>query len=474
MTSNLALVAYLAATILFILCLGGLSNQETSRRGNLYGTIGMAIAVLATVFGPAVTPAGYPFIIAAMVVGAAIGLYAARVVQMTQMPELVALMHSLVGLAAMLVGYANFIDPAVAATLSPAENTIHEIEMYLGVLIGAVTFSGSLIAFGKLSARISGKPVLLPGRHWINLAGLLIVVYFGYRFVNAHGVGEAMLPMLVMTVVALLFGIHMVMAIGGADMPVVVSMLNSYSGWAAAATGFMLSNDLLIVVGALVGSSGAILSYIMCRAMNRKFLAVIAGGFGTDASAPKPAGGGAVQPAGEVHSITAPETAEMLRDAKSVIIVPGYGMAVAQAQHTVYEITKALRERGVNVRFGIHPVAGRMPGHMNVLLAEAKVPYDIVFEMDELNGDFPDTDVAMVIGANDIVNPAAQEDPTSPIAGMPVLEVWKAKNSIVMKRSMASGYAGVDNPLFYKDNNRMLFGDAKKMLEEVQTALKAA
>jgi NAD(P) transhydrogenase subunit beta len=473
MTSNLALVAYLAATILFILCLGGLSNQETSRRGNLYGTIGMAIAVLATVFGPAVTPAGYPYIVAAMVVGAAIGLYAARVVQMTQMPELVALMHSLVGLAAMLVGYANFIDPVVAATLSPAENTIHEIEMYLGVLIGAVTFSGSLIAFGKLSARISGKPVLLPGRHWINLAGLLIVLYFGYRFVNAHGVGQAMLPMLVMTVVALLFGIHMVMAIGGADMPVVVSMLNSYSGWAAAATGFMLSNDLLIVVGALVGSSGAILSYIMCRAMNRRFLAVIAGGFGTDASAPK-AAGGAAQPAGEVHAITAAETAEMLRDAKSVIIVPGYGMAVAQAQHTVYEITKTLRERGVNVRFGIHPVAGRMPGHMNVLLAEAKVPYDIVFEMDELNGDFPDTDVAMVIGANDIVNPAAQEDPTSPIAGMPVLEVWKAKNSIVMKRSMASGYAGVDNPLFYKDNNRMLFGDAKKMLEEVQTALKAA
>jgi len=474
MTRSLVIVAYIAATILFILCLGGLSNQETSRRGNLYGMIGMALAVLATVFGPSVTPAGYPYIVAAMVVGAAIGLYAARIVQMTQMPELVALMHSLVGLAAMLVGYANFIDPTVAATLTPAENTIHEIEMYVGVLIGAITFSGSLIAFGKLSARISGKPVLLPGRHWINLAGLLIVIYFGYRFVNAHGVAEAMLPMFVMTVVALLFGVHMVMAIGGADMPVVVSMLNSYSGWAAAATGFMLSNDLLIVVGALVGSSGAILSYIMCRAMNRKFLAVIAGGFGTDASAAKPAGGGAVQPAGEVHPITAPETAEMLRDAKNVIIVPGYGMAVAQAQHTVYEITKTLRERGVNVRFGIHPVAGRMPGHMNVLLAEAKVPYDIVFEMDELNGDFPDTDVAMIIGANDIVNPAAQEDPTSPIAGMPVLEVWKAKNSIVMKRSMASGYAGVDNPLFYKDNNRMLFGDAKKMLEEVQTALKAA
>ena len=474
MTSSLSMVAYLGAAILFILCLGGLSNQETSRRGNLYGMIGMAIAVLATVFGTQVTPAGLPYILAAMVVGAAIGLYAARKVQMTQMPELVALMHSLVGLAAMLVGYANFIDPAVSVGLTPAENTIHEIEMYLGVLIGAVTFSGSVIAFGKLSARISGKPVLLPGRHLLNLAGLLLVVYFGYAFVNAHSVSEAMLPMIVMTIVALLFGVHMVMAIGGADMPVVVSMLNSYSGWAAAATGFMLSNDLLIVIGALVGSSGAILSYIMCTAMNRKFLAVIAGGFGTDGGAPKAAaGGGAAQPAGEVHPIDAAETAELLREAKNVIIVPGYGMAVAQAQHTVYEITKALRERGVNVRFGIHPVAGRMPGHMNVLLAEAKVPYDIVFEMDELNEDFPDTDVSMVIGANDIVNPSAQEDPTSPIAGMPVLEVWKARNSIVMKRSMASGYAGVDNPLFYKDNNRMLFGDAKKMLDEVLVALKA-
>ena len=473
MSSGLSTVAYLGATILFILCLGGLSSQETSRRGNLYGMIGMAIAVIATVFGTQVTPAGLPYILAAMVVGAAIGLYAARIVQMTQMPELVALMHSLVGLAAMLVGYANFIDPAVAASLTPEENTIHEIEMYVGVLIGAVTFSGSIIAFGKLSARISGKPVLLPGRHWLNLAGLVIIVVFGYRFVAAHGISEAMLPMIVMTIVALLFGIHMVMAIGGADMPVVVSMLNSYSGWAAAATGFMLSNDLLIVTGALVGSSGAILSYIMCTAMNRKFLAVIAGGFGTDSGAPKPAGGGAVQPTGEVHPITATETAELLRDAKRVIIVPGYGMAVAQAQHTVYEMTKVLRERGVDVRFGIHPVAGRMPGHMNVLLAEAKVPYDIVFEMDELNDDFPDTDVSMVIGANDIVNPAAQEDPTSPIAGMPVLEVWKAKNSIVMKRSMASGYAGVDNPLFYKDNNRMLFGDAKKMLEEVLAALKS-
>jgi H+-translocating NAD(P) transhydrogenase subunit beta len=471
MTSSLSTVSYIGATILFILCLGGLSNQETSRRGNLYGMIGMAIAVLATIFGVQVTPAGLPYIIAAMAVGAAIGVYASRVVQMTQMPELVALMHSLVGLAAMLVGYANFIDPAVSVNLTPAENTIHEIEMYLGVLIGAVTFSGSVIAFGKLSARITGKPVLLPGRHLLNLAGLLAVIYFGYAFVNAHSVADAMTPMIVMTVVALLFGVHMVMAIGGADMPVVVSMLNSYSGWAAAATGFMLSNDLLIVVGALVGSSGAILSYIMCTAMNRNFISVIAGGFGTDSSAPAKASG--TQPAGEVTEISATETAELLREAKSVIIVPGYGMAVAQAQHAVYEITKLLREKGVNVRFGIHPVAGRMPGHMNVLLAEAKVPYDIVFEMDELNDDFPNTDVAMVIGANDIVNPAAQDDPGSPIAGMPVLEVWKAKTSIVMKRSMASGYAGVDNPLFYKDNNRMLFGDAKKMLDEVMVALKS-
>jgi NAD(P) transhydrogenase subunit beta len=470
MTSSLSAVAYLGAAILFILCLGGLSNQETSRRGNAYGMVGMAIAVLATIFGPHVTATGLPFIIGAMVVGATIGLYAARIVQMTQMPELVALMHSLVGLAAVIVGYANFIDPAVAAGLTPAENGIHEIEMYVGVLIGAVTFSGSLIAFGKLSGRIGGKPLLLPARHWINLIGLLLVIGFGWRFVTAHGVQDAMLPMVVMTLVALLFGVHMVMAIGGADMPVVVSMLNSYSGWAAAATGFMLSNDLLIVTGALVGSSGAILSYIMCNAMNRNFISVIAGGFGTGSGAV--ATSGAAQPAGEVHPISAAETAEMLKDAKDVIIVPGYGMAVAQAQHTVYEITKLLRERGVRVRFGIHPVAGRMPGHMNVLLAEAKVPYDIVFEMDELNADFPNADVAMVIGANDIVNPAAQDDPTSPIAGMPVLEVWKAKHSIVMKRSMASGYAGVDNPLFYKDNNRMLFGDAKKMLDEVLAALK--
>jgi NAD(P) transhydrogenase subunit beta len=464
---NLVTMAYIAATILFILSLGGLSHPETSRRGNLYGIVGMTIAVLATVLGPRVTAAGTPWIVGALVVGGSIGLYAAKKVQMTQMPELVAIMHSLVGLAACLVGFASYIDTSVVFT--GAEKAIHEIEIYLGIAIGAVTFSGSVIAFGKLSGRIGGKPMLLPGRHLLNLAGLLVVIWFGWKFLQAHDVASGMWPLIVMTVIALLFGVHMVMAIGGADMPVVVSMLNSYSGWAAAATGFMLSNDLLIVTGALVGSSGAILSYIMCRAMNRKFLAVIAGGFGTGEGASAASG---VQPAGEVTSISAIETAELLRDAKEVIIVPGYGMAVAQAQHTVFEIVKFLREKGVNVRFGIHPVAGRMPGHMNVLLAEAKVPYDIVLEMDEINEDFPDTDVAMVIGANDIVNPAAEDDPASPIAGMPVLQVWKARNSIVMKRSMASGYAGVDNPLFYKENNRMLFGDAKKMLDEVLVALR--
>jgi len=467
MSTGLSAVAYIGATILFILSLGGLSNPETARRGNLYGIVGMAIAVLATVFGPRVTLAGIPWIVGAMVVGGSIGLFAAKKVQMTQMPELVALMHSLVGLAACLVGYASYIDTSIQ--FAGAEKAIHELEIYVGIYIGAVTFSGSIIAFGKLSGKIGGKPMLLPGRHALNGIAALVVIYYGYAFLQAHDPAAGTTALVVMTVLGLLFGIHMVMAIGGADMPVVVSMLNSYSGWAAAATGFMLSNDLLIVVGALVGSSGAILSYIMCRAMNRNFISVIAGGFGT--------GGGTVvrkdgEPAGEVTAISAAETAELLRDAKNVVIVPGYGMAVAQAQHTVYEITRHLREKGVNVRFGIHPVAGRMPGHMNVLLAEAKVPYDIVMEMDEINADFPDTDVSMVIGANDIVNPSAEDDPGSPIAGMPVLQVWKARTSIVMKRSMASGYAGVDNPLFYKENNRMLFGDAKKMLDEVLTALK--
>jgi len=477
--ANLTTVAYIGAIILFILSLGGLSNPETSRRGNWFGIIGMAIAVLATIFGTRlvgfqpnqetwrlVQEAGLVFIVVAMAIGGTIGLIAAAKVRMTQMPELVAIMHSLVGLAACTIGYASLIDTSIK--FEGVEHGIHLSEIYVGVLIGAITFSGSVIAFGKLSGMIGGKPVILPGRHLVNLLGLLVVIYYGYVFVTDPS--QTMIAFAVMTVISLLFGIHMVMAIGGADMPVVVSMLNSYSGWAVAATGFMLSNDLLIVVGSLVGSSGAILSYIMCRAMNRKFLAVIAGGFGTgEGQAAKPSGEG---PVGEVTPISAVDTAALLKDAKNVIIVPGYGMAVAQAQHAVYEITKLLREKGVNVRFGIHPVAGRMPGHMNVLLAEAKVPYDIVFEMDELNDDFPNTDVAMVIGANDIVNPAAEEDPTSPIAGMPVLQVWKAKTSIVMKRSMATGYAGVDNPLFYKENNRMLFGDAKKMLDEVLAALK--
>ena len=471
MSQSLATVAYLGAAILFILSLGGLSNPETSRRGNLLGMVGMALAVLATVFGPRVGPSGLAWIVGALAIGGGIGLYAARVVKMTQMPELVALMHSLVGLAACLVGFASYVDTAIL--LEGVEKTIHEVEIYIGILIGAITFSGSLIAFGKLNGKIGGKPLLLPARHWLNLVALLVVIYFGREFLNAPDVQSGMVPLIVMAVIALLFGIHMVMAIGGADMPVVVSMLNSYSGWAAAATGFMLSNDLLIVTGALVGSSGAILSYIMCNAMNRNFISVIAGGFGSGAPTKKQAAAGEpAQPQGEVVPISATDTAELLREAKSVIIVPGYGMAVAQAQHTVNDIVKTLRDKGVQVRFAIHPVAGRMPGHMNVLLAEAKVPYDIVMEMDEINDDFPDTDVAIVIGANDIVNPAAQDDPDSPIAGMPVLEVWQAKTSIVMKRSMASGYAGVDNPLFYKENNRMLFGDAKKMLDEVLGALR--
>ena len=471
MSQSLATVAYLGAAILFILSLGGLSNPETSRRGNLLGMVGMALAVLATVFGPRVGPSGLAWIVGALAIGGGIGLYAARVVKMTQMPELVALMHSLVGLAACLVGFASYVDTAIL--LEGVEKTIHEVEIYIGILIGAITFSGSLIAFGKLNGKIGGKPLLLPARHWLNLVALLVVIYFGREFLNAPDVQSGMVPLIVMAVIALLFGIHMVMAIGGADMPVVVSMLNSYSGWAAAATGFMLSNDLLIVTGALVGSSGAILSYIMCNAMNRNFISVIAGGFGGGAPTKKQAAAGEpAQPQGEVVPVSAADTAELLREAKSVIIVPGYGMAVAQAQHTVNDIVKTLRDKGVQVRFAIHPVAGRMPGHMNVLLAEAKVPYDIVMEMDEINEDFPDTDVAIVIGANDIVNPAAQDDPTSPIAGMPVLEVWQAKTSIVMKRSMASGYAGVDNPLFYKENNRMLFGDAKKMLDEVLGALR--
>jgi H+-translocating NAD(P) transhydrogenase subunit beta len=466
-TAGLVIVSYIGATILFILALGGLSNQETARRGNLFGIAGMAIALVATILG--VVTANYAVLIGAFVIGAAIGLVAARRVQMTQMPELVAILHSLVGLAAVLVGYANFLDPAVH--LEGAEQSIHNVETYLGILIGAVTLSGSVIAFGKLSGSIGGKPLTLPARHWLNLGLLITVLVFGWQFTTQEP-GQGLMPLLIMTTVALLFGVHLVMAIGGADMPVVVSMLNSYSGWAASATGFMLDNDLLIVTGALVGSSGAILSYIMCRAMNRKFLSVIAGGFGSDGGAPAPAGGAV--PQGEVTPIDAAETAALLAEAKDVVIVPGYGMAVAQAQHVVFEITKFLRERGIKVRFAIHPVAGRMPGHMNVLLAEAKVPYDIVFEMDEINQDFPDVDVSVIIGANDIVNPSAEDEPNSPIAGMPVLQVWKGKTTIVLKRSMATGYAGVENPLFFKDNTRMLFGDAKKSLDAVLAALRGA
>ncbi len=459
-------VSYIIATILFILALGGLSNQETARRGNWYGIIGMTIALLATIFGE--VTAQYEKLILALLIGGSVGLVLARRVQMTQMPELVAILHSLVGLAAVAVGFANFMDPGRLTHYMGVELTIHDIETYIGVLIGAVTFSGSVIAFGKLSGRISGNPLILPARHWLNLLLLLGSIYYGYEFVVQSVEGGGLTPLIIMTVLALLFGIHMVMAIGGADMPVVVSMLNSYSGWAASATGFMLGNDLLIVTGALVGSSGAILSYIMCRAMNRKFLAVIAGGFGTGGGAAA-SGDGADQ--GEVVPVDTAETAAMLTNAKEVMIIPGYGMAVAQAQHTVFEITRTLREKGVNVRFGIHPVAGRMPGHMNVLLAEAKVPYDIVFEMDEINEDFPDVDVSVVIGANDIVNPSALTDPDSPIAGMPVLECWKGTTSIVLKRSMATGYAGVQNPLFFLDNTRMLFGDAKATLDEVLKAL---
>ena len=460
MSPGIITASYVGATILFILALGGLSHQETSRRGNIFGITGMAIALIVTIAG---VTSNIEILIGGLVIGASIGLILAKRVQMTEMPELVAILHSLVGLAAVLVGFANFMDPARLGHYAGIELTIHDIETYLGILIGAITFSGSIIAFGKLSGKIGGNPMLLPARHWLNLGLLIASIWYCVQFVEQSAAGSGMLPLLIMTGIALLFGIHMVMAIGGADMPVVVSMLNSYSGWAAAATGFMLNNDLLIVTGALVGSSGAILSYIMCRAMNRKFLAVIAGGFGTTT------GGSSAIAAdqGEAIALEAPDVASLLNEAKEVMIIPGYGMAVAQAQHIVCELTKALKKKKVNVRFGIHPVAGRMPGHMNVLLAEAKVPYDIVYEMDEINEDFPNVDVSIVIGANDIVNPSAQTDPNSPIAGMPVLECWKGKTTIVLKRSMATGYAGVQNPLFFEENTRMLFGDAKTSLDTV-------
>ncbi|MEJ1297493.1 MAG: Re/Si-specific NAD(P)(+) transhydrogenase subunit beta [Candidatus Sedimenticola sp. (ex Thyasira tokunagai)] len=459
MTEGMITVAYIAASVLFILALGGLSNQESAQRGNIYGIAGMAIAIVATILGAQVT--GYTTILVCMVVGGVIGGYLAKRVEMTEMPELVAILHSFVGLAAVLVGYASYLDPN--SHLEGVERTIHEIEIYIGVLIGAITFTGSVAAFGKLKGIITSKPLMLPARHWLNLGLGVICIVLGTQFVGAESHSAGMMPLIIMTLIAMVFGVHMVMAIGGADMPVVVSMLNSYSGWAAAATGFMLANDLLIVVGALVGSSGAILSYIMCRAMNRKFLAVIAGGFGTESGTPS----GEVVDQGDVVPVLAAETAEILKNSSEVVIIPGYGMAVAQAQYPIFEMTKKLQAQGVKVRFAIHPVAGRLPGHMNVLLAEAKVPYDIVLEMDEINDDFPQTDAVLVIGANDIVNPDAQDNPASPIAGMPVLECWKAKTSIVMKRGMATGYAGVQNPLFFKENSRMLFGDAKASVDEI-------
>lgn len=449
MSAGIVQAAYIVAAVLFIMSLAGLSKQETARNGNYYGIAGMAIALIATIFGPDAQGTGW--IIIAMIIGGAIGIYYAKKVEMTEMPELVAILHSFVGLAAVLVGFNTYLDHG---DLTGAMLTIHLVEIFLGVFIGAVTFTGSIVAFGKLRGIISSKPLMLPHRHKLNLAAIIVSFILMLIFVKAEG---SMIALILVTLIALAFGYHLVASIGGADMPVVVSMLNSYSGWAAAAAGFMLANDLLIVTGALVGSSGAILSYIMCKAMNRSFISVIAGGFGTDGGVAS-----TEEEQGEHREASAEEVAELLKDAKSVIITPGYGMAVAQAQYPVHEITDKLRAQGVNVRFGIHPVAGRLPGHMNVLLAEAKVPYDIVLEMDEINDDFSDTDVVLVIGANDTVNPAAMEDPNSPIAGMPVLEVWNARNVIVFKRSMNTGYAGVQNPLFFKENTQMLFGDAKQ------------
>jgi proton-translocating NAD(P)+ transhydrogenase subunit beta len=464
MSESLVTLLYLVSGGLFILSLQGLSTQETASRGNRFGIIGMLIAIATTAFGTQVSGSGYAVLGSCIALGAAIGALLAARVEMTAMPELVAILHSFVGLAAVLVGLATYLG---TSGHTGVEATIHEIEIFLGVFVGMVTFTGSVVAYAKLRGSIGGKPWLLPGRHWLNLCLLCICVGLGSRFVGAPGV-SGLVPLLIMTGVAGVFGVHMVMAIGGADMPVVVSMLNSYSGWAASAAGFMLDNNLLILTGALVGSSGAILSYIMCKAMNRSFWSVILGGFGTTGVAPQ----GAKQ-AGEVQSIDAAETTALLRESKSVIIVPGYGMAVAQAQYPLFEISKLLKARGVKVRFAIHPVAGRLPGHMNVLLAEAKVPYDVVLEMEEINEDFPHTDVVLVIGANDIVNPGALDDPSSPIYGMPVLEAWKAGITIVMKRGMASGYAGVDNPLFYKENNRMLFGDARKNVDAILNGLRA-
>ncbi len=464
---KIQIVAYLFASILFIYSLGGLSSQESAKRGVIYGIVGMLIAVLATVLGPNIK-GGYIFIISAISVASVIGVILARKVEMTSMPQLVAILHSFVGLAAVLVGIGSYIEVGEIDHSDPeagVKHIIHLVEVYLGVFIGAITFTGSIIAWGKLEGKISSKPLLYPGRHMVNLILVVVCIVLGVLFTIDDG-SLGMVYLMIMTAIACFIGVMLVMAIGGADMPVVVSMLNSYSGWAASAAGFMLGNDLLIVTGALVGSSGAILSIIMCEAMNRSFFSVIFGGFG---AAPA---GVAKEIEGEVTALNHEEVATLLKEAKSVVIVPGYGMAVAKAQYPIYSMVQTLRSAGKKVRFAIHPVAGRLPGHMNVLLAEANVPYDIVLEMDEINDDMPDTDVVMVIGANDVVNPGAQDDPSSPIFGMPVIEAWKAEHVIVMKRSMSVGYAGVENPLFYKSNTDMLYGDAKDSVDKILTFLK--
>ena len=456
MSFNIVTAVYIAASVLFILSLGGLSNQESAKRAVWYGIVGMALAVGATVFGPQVEISNMLMMMIA--IGSVIGIVVARRVEMTGMPQLVAALHTFVGLAAVFIGINS--DLAPPEGLVGAEKIIHEVEIFLGVFIGAVTTTGSVVAFGKLAGIVDGKPLTLPGRNILNLVAVLACVWLGAMYLNHASPWTLYL----MTAIALVFGAHLVLAIGGADMPVVVSMLNSYSGWAAAATGFLLGNDLLIVTGALVGASGAILSYIMCRAMNRNFLSVILGGWGTTVSSSQ-------EVEGEMIATDVASVAADMQDAQDIIIVPGYGMAVAQAQGAVSEITRRLRAQGKSVRFAIHPVAGRLPGHMNVLLAEAKVPYDIVLEMDEINPDFPEADMVIILGANDIVNPAAQDDPNSPIAGMPVLEVWKARQVIISKRGQGRGYSGIENPLFFKDNSRMLYGDAKASLDQILTSL---
>ena len=465
LSTELVTAAYIGSSVLFILSLGGLSNQEKAKRGVWFGIVGMAIAILATVLGPEMSVSKY--LIPSLIVGSIIGLFVAQRVQMTGMPELVAALHSFVGLAAVFIGLNQEINPT--KMYFGADKVIHDTEVFLGIFIGAITFTGSVVAYGKLAGSITGKAVILPGRHLFNILMVVVCLVLGWMYLNDTVLATylnqtGIWTLVAMTIIAFVIGAHLVLAIGGADMPVVVSMLNSYSGWAAAATGFMLGNDLLIVTGALVGSSGAILSYIMCKAMNRNFVSVILGGWG-----------GSGEPLadieGEMVATDNDSVASMLENAKEIIIVPGYGMAVAQAQSSISELTKRLRNRGKNVRFAIHPVAGRLPGHMNVLLAEAKVPYDIVLEMDEINQDFPETDVVIVIGSNDIVNPAAQDDPNSPIAGMPVLEVWKSRDVIISKRGKGTGYSGIENPLFYKENSRMLYGDAKKSVDELLTKI---